>query len=40
VLDGRADHVALNAPERYLGGAHLTRDEVWRWDAESETLVR
>ncbi|MEO6239437.1 MAG: DUF1835 domain-containing protein [Vicinamibacterales bacterium] len=31
VLSGRADHVALNGPDRWLGGTHLTPARFWRW---------
>ncbi len=31
VLSGRADHVALNGLDRWLGGTHLTPARYWRW---------
>jgi hypothetical protein len=31
VLSGRADHVALNGLDRWLGGARLTSERAWRW---------
>lgn len=31
VLAGRADHVALNGIDRWLGGTHLERARYWRW---------
>ncbi|HEX9367047.1 MAG TPA: hypothetical protein VF921_10475, partial [Vicinamibacterales bacterium] len=31
VLAGRADHVALNGLDRWLGGVRLTSERVWRW---------
>src|SRR5258708_8938107 len=31
VLSGRADHVALNGLDRWLGGTHLTSARYWRW---------
>ena len=31
VLAGRADHIALNAPSRWLGGTFLTPEHSWRW---------
>lgn len=31
VLGGRADHVALNGLDRWLGGTHLTSARYWRW---------
>jgi hypothetical protein len=40
VLAGRADHVALNRIDRWLGGVHLKGDEAaWRWDRPSRRLV-
>jgi len=40
VLAGRADRVALNGFDRWLGGLHLrAEDGLWRWDAERGTLV-
>jgi hypothetical protein len=35
VLAGRADHVALNAPSRWLGGTFLTPQCSWRWTGSS-----
>ena len=31
VLAGRADHVALNGIDRWMGGVHLTPERLWRW---------
>ena len=40
VLDGRADHVALNGVDRWIGGVHLTGRAVpWRWHEGTETIV-
>jgi hypothetical protein len=40
VLAGRADQVALNGIDRWIGGVHLTgRDGGWRWDDGTETVV-
>jgi hypothetical protein len=40
VLAGRADRVALNGFDRWLGGVHLRAgQELWRWDAERGVLV-
>ena len=40
VLAGRADRVALNGFDRWLGGLHLRAgDGLWRWDAERGALV-
>ena len=32
VLSGRADQVALNGIDRWMGGVHLTPSRCWRWD--------
>ena len=32
VLEGAADDVALNGVDRWIGGVHLTPENVWRWD--------
>ena len=40
MLAGRADRVALNGFDRWLGGLHLrAEDGLWRWDAERGGLV-
>jgi hypothetical protein len=40
VLAGRADRVALNGFDRWLGGVHLRAgEELWRWDVERSALV-
>ena len=39
VLAGRADHVALNGVDRWIGGVHLTGTDVpWRWDEGTESV--
>jgi hypothetical protein len=35
VLSGRADHIALNGIDRWLGGVHLTAPRGWRWTGSS-----
>jgi len=35
VLSGRADYVALNGIDRWLGGVHLTPAGLWRWTGAS-----
>ena len=32
VIDGSVDNLALNDPDAWLGGVHLTKENVWRWD--------
>ncbi len=40
VLNGKADHVALNGIDRWIGGVHLRGHDVeWRWDDATETLI-
>jgi len=39
VLDGKSDYIALNNADLWLGGAHLTRDRMWRWDEKSQQIV-
>jgi hypothetical protein len=40
VLDGAADHVALNGIDRWIGGVHLAgRSVPWRWDEGVEAVV-
>jgi hypothetical protein len=40
VLDGAADHVALNGIDRWVGGVHLVgRSPGWRWDEGVEAIV-
>jgi hypothetical protein len=40
VLDGEADRVGLLELDRWLGGTHLTADNVWRWDPATRELTR
>jgi hypothetical protein len=40
VLAGRADPVALNGIDRWIGGVHLTGADVrWRWDEGTESIT-
>ena len=40
VLDGAADHAALNGVDRWIGGVHLVgRSPSWRWDEGVEAIV-
>lgn len=32
VLRGEVDDLSVNDPDRWLGGVHLTKESVWRWD--------
>ena len=40
VLEGRRDFIALNSIDRWIGGVHLTADNVWRYDAERRVLAK
>jgi hypothetical protein len=35
VMAGRADQVALNGLDRWMGGTRLTSDRLWRWTGSS-----
>jgi hypothetical protein len=40
VLAGKADHVALNGIDRWIGGVHLSGGDVrWRWDDGVEAIL-
>jgi hypothetical protein len=40
VLQGEADHVALNGVDRWVGGVHLHGEAArWRWDEGTESVV-
>jgi hypothetical protein len=39
VLRGEADVVALNGIDQWLGGVHLSAENLWRWDENGHTLV-
>jgi hypothetical protein len=39
VLRGEVDYVSVNDPDYWLGGVHLTRDNVWRWDEGRREIV-
>ena len=32
VLRGAVDDTTVNDPDRWLGGVHLTKENLWRWD--------
>lgn len=40
VLAGRADHATRNGIDRWLGGVHLAKDALWRWDRNDARLSR
>lgn len=39
VLENRRDALRLRPIDRWLGGTHLQRGAVWRWDEEKQKLV-
>ena len=39
VLNGSADHSALNGIDRWLGGVHVTTTSPWRWDDKKNSLI-
>ena len=39
VLDGKVDFIELNNAGFWLGGAHLLRERLWRWDGERRRIV-
>jgi hypothetical protein len=39
VLDGKDDFIELNNAGFWLGGAYLTRERLWRWDAARGEIV-
>ena len=38
VINGSVDYLALDDPDEWLGGAHVTRDSIWRWDEQLRKL--
>ncbi|MCU1348802.1 MAG: polymerase, sigma-24 subunit, subfamily [Acidobacteria bacterium] len=32
VIDGSVDNISVNDPDHWLGGVHLTKENLWRWD--------
>ena len=38
VLEGRADHAGVNSIDMWLGGTHVTNDNLWRWDPDTRSL--
>jgi hypothetical protein len=39
VLEGQVDFIDLNNAGFWLGGAHLVREKLWRWDADRRQIV-
>lgn len=40
VLEGRADFIALNGIDRWIGGVHLYDENMWLYDPEARELTR
>jgi hypothetical protein len=40
VLEGRKDQIELNGIDRWIGGVHLTNENIWRYDPGTRTLSR
>jgi len=38
VISGSVDYLALVDPDEWLGGAHITRESIWRWDEQLRKL--
>jgi hypothetical protein len=38
VLTGQADFIRLNGIDLWLGGVHLTNNNLWRWDEQKHAL--
>lgn len=39
VLTGAVDDTTVNDPDFWLGGAHVTKENVWRWDESRGAIV-
>jgi hypothetical protein len=39
VLSGEADFVEINGIDHWLGGVHLSPENLWRWDESSESIA-
>ncbi len=40
VLSGAVDNLSVNDPDRWLGGVHLTKENLWRYDDRARTLIQ
>jgi hypothetical protein len=40
VLGGRRDWLSVRPIDRWLGGVHLQPGNIWRWDGQSESVLR
>ncbi len=39
VLNAAVDNLSVNDPDRWLGGVHLTKENLWRYDERARTLI-
>ena len=39
VLRGEVDYLTVNEPDYWIGGVHISRGNVWRWDADRREIV-
>jgi hypothetical protein len=39
VMRGEVDFVKVNEPDYWIGGVHLTRENLWRWDERKREIV-
>lgn len=39
VMNGSVDDLTVNDPDFWLGGAHLTKEKVWRWDEARGEII-
>jgi hypothetical protein len=39
VLRGQVDDTTINDPDRWLGGVHLTKENLWRYDEAARSIV-
>jgi len=40
VMSGLVDDIKVTDTDLWLGGAHLTRGDIWRWDGVRKEIVR
>lgn len=40
VLRGAVDNTTVNDPDFWLGGVHLTKENLWRWDEAARAIVQ
>jgi hypothetical protein len=39
VMNGAVDDISVNDPDLWLGGAHVTKETVWRWDDSRGEII-